>query len=74
MNSEEWDDQVLGLNVFIMEKGRPSFHLFPLLLKNPEVGPAGQFGLPVVDHAEAEVRPEDELAPRPHPPMVGLTV
>lgn len=41
---------------------------------NPEVGPVGQFGLPVVDHAEAEVRPEDELAPRPHPPMVGLTV
>lgn len=38
------------------------------------VGLAGQFGLPVVDHVEAEVPPEDEHVPHLHPPTVGLTV
>lgn len=38
------------------------------------VGPAGQCGLPVVAHAEAEVRQEDEHVPHLHPPTVGLTV
>lgn len=37
-------------------------------------GLAGQFGLLVVDRAEAEVRPEDERVPHLHPPTVGLTV
>lgn len=44
------------------------------LLQNPVVGPAGQCGLPVVAHAEAEVRQEDEHVPHLHPPTVGLTV
>ena len=38
------------------------------------VGPVGQFGLPVVGHVEAEVRPEDEHVPHLNPPTVGLTV
>ena len=38
------------------------------------VGPGGQCGLPVAALAEAEVRPEDELAQHLHLPMVGLTV
>ena len=38
------------------------------------VGPAGQCGLPVVAHVEAEVRPEDERVPHRHLPTVGLTV
>ena len=38
------------------------------------VGRAGQCGLPVAALAEAEVAQGDELAPHPHPPMVGQTV
>lgn len=48
--------------------------VFVPLLQSPVVGPAGQCGLPVVAHAEAEVRPEDEHVPHLHPPTVGLTV
>ena len=45
-----------------------------LCFQSPEVGPAGQCGLPVAAPVAAELRPEDEHAPHPHPPTVGLTV